>query len=140
MQSNLVSFIQVLRTHDVRVSPAETLDAMTVATTLGYADRSLLRDGLAMTLAKTPEEEAIWGGTAGDQLDPCYHLACDTFDNISLKALEVNSDAVAFATLKYVMSTETINGIRGKGNFKERKLAKDAAMGKFEYRGNRLQR
>ncbi len=60
MQSNLVSFIQVLRTHDVRVSPAETLDAMTVATTLGYADRNLLRDGLAMTLAKTPEEEAVF--------------------------------------------------------------------------------
>lgn len=60
MQSSLVSFIQVLRTHDVRVSPAETLDAMNVATTLGYADRNLLRDGLAMTLAKTPEEEAIF--------------------------------------------------------------------------------
>ena len=60
MQSNLVSFIQVLRTHDVRVSPAETLDAMTAATTLGYANRNLLRDGLAMTLAKTPEEESIF--------------------------------------------------------------------------------
>ena len=48
MQSNLVSFIQVLRTHDVRVSPAETLDAMAVATTLGYADRNLLRNGLAI--------------------------------------------------------------------------------------------
>jgi uncharacterized protein with von Willebrand factor type A (vWA) domain len=44
----------------VRVSPAETLDAMDVATTLGYADRNLLRDGLAMTLAKTPEEEGIF--------------------------------------------------------------------------------
>ena len=60
MQSKLVSFIQVLRTHDLRVSPAETLDAMTAAATLGYADRSLLRDGLAMTLAKTPEEEAVF--------------------------------------------------------------------------------
>ena len=60
MQSNLVSFIQVLRTHDIRVSPAETLDAMDVAATLGYADRSLLRDGLAITLAKTPEEEAVF--------------------------------------------------------------------------------
>ena len=60
MQSNLISFIQVLRTHDVRVSPAESLDAMDVAATLGYADRSLLRDGLAMTLAKTPEEEAVF--------------------------------------------------------------------------------
>ena len=60
MQSNLVSFIQVLRSHDVRVSPAETLDAMEVAASLGYADRSLLRDGLAMTLAKTPEEEVVF--------------------------------------------------------------------------------
>lgn len=60
MQSNLVSFIQVLRSHDVRVSPAESLDAVDVAAQLGYADRGLLRDGLAMTLAKTPEEEAIF--------------------------------------------------------------------------------
>jgi len=60
MRSNLVEFIQVLRTHDVRVSPAETLDAVDVAASLGYADRSLLRDGLAMTLAKTVEEEAIF--------------------------------------------------------------------------------
>ncbi|MDZ7783707.1 MAG: VWA domain-containing protein [Halioglobus sp.] len=60
MQSNLVSFVQVLRSHDVRVSPAETLDAVDVAAALGYADRDLLRDGLAMTLAKTPEEEAVF--------------------------------------------------------------------------------
>jgi aminopeptidase Y len=67
---------------------------------------------------KTPEEAAIWGGTAGDQYDPCYHLACDTFDNISLDALDVNSDAVAASVLQYAMNTETINGERGKGNFK----------------------
>ncbi len=60
MQANLVNFIQVLRSHDVRVSPAETLDAMDVATTLGYADRSRLRDGLAMALAKTPAEEQVF--------------------------------------------------------------------------------
>ena len=60
MQSNLVNFIQVLRSHDVRVSPAESLDAVDVAAKLGYADRSLLRDGLAMTLAKSPDEEAVF--------------------------------------------------------------------------------
>jgi len=43
---------------------------------------------------KTPEEAALWGGTAGDQYDPCYHLACDTFDNVNLLALDVNADAV----------------------------------------------
>jgi len=68
-------------------------------------------------IVKTDEEAAIWGGTAGDQYDPCYHLACDTFDNISLDALNTNSDAVAFSVLRYAMSTEDINGVKGKGNF-----------------------
>ncbi|HEY5670182.1 MAG TPA: hypothetical protein VIS10_09315, partial [Anaerolineales bacterium] len=63
------------------------------------------------------EEAAIWGGTAGDQYDPCYHLACDTYDNINLEAFDVNSDAVAYATLQYAMNTWSINGERGKGNF-----------------------
>ena len=27
---------------------------------------------------KTAEEVTLWGGTAGQQYDPCYHLACDT--------------------------------------------------------------
>ncbi len=66
---------------------------------------------------KTDEEAAIWGGTAGDQYDPCYHLACDTFDNINLQAFDVNSDAVAYSVLQYAMNTEEVNGERGKGNF-----------------------
>jgi Zn-dependent M28 family amino/carboxypeptidase len=66
---------------------------------------------------KTDEEAALWGGTAGDQYDPCYHLACDTFDNISLEAFDVNSDAVAYSVLQYAMNTEEVNGERGKGNF-----------------------
>ncbi|HET6564991.1 MAG TPA: M28 family peptidase, partial [Xanthomonadales bacterium] len=52
---------------------------------------------------KTPLEESIWGGTAGEQYDPCYHQACDTYDNISLQALDVNSDAIAFVILAYAL-------------------------------------
>jgi len=66
---------------------------------------------------KTAEEAAIWGGTAGMAYDPCYHQACDTFANNNDHALDVNSDAVAFATLNFAMSTEVVNGERGKGNF-----------------------
>jgi aminopeptidase Y len=66
---------------------------------------------------KTPAEEALWGGTAGQQYDPCYHLACDTYDNINLFAFDTNSDAVAYAVLQYAMSTQDINGVKGKGNF-----------------------
>ena len=64
---------------------------------------------------KTPEQAAIYGGTAGEQYDPCYHLACDTFDNISLEALDQNADAAAFAILQYADSTVTVNGVKGKG-------------------------
>jgi len=66
---------------------------------------------------KSAAEAALWGGTAGQQYDPCYHLACDTYANNNDHALDVNSDAVAFATLQYAMSTEDINAVRGKGNF-----------------------
>ena len=68
---------------------------------------------------KTIDEVGVWGGTAGDQYDPCYHLACDTFDNINLRALEINADAVAHAILQYAMNTSAINDKRGKGNFKQ---------------------
>ncbi|HEX4854618.1 M28 family metallopeptidase, partial [Arenimonas sp.] len=67
---------------------------------------------------KTAEEASLWGGTAGVAYDPCYHQACDTFANNSNLALDVNSDAIAYATLGFAMSTEVINGKRGKGNFK----------------------
>jgi Zn-dependent M28 family amino/carboxypeptidase len=67
---------------------------------------------------KTAEEAAIWGGTAGQQYDPCYHLACDTYANVNEFALDVNSDAMAYAILQFAMNTQAVNGQRGKGNFK----------------------
>jgi Zn-dependent M28 family amino/carboxypeptidase len=63
---------------------------------------------------KTAEQAAIWGGTAGEWYDPCYHLACDTIDNLDLHALEVNSDLIAFVMLTYAFSTESVNGVSGK--------------------------
>jgi len=66
---------------------------------------------------KTADEVALWGGTAGQQYDPCYHLACDTYNNVNLFALDVNSDAIAYSVLQYAMNTEDVNGQKGKGNF-----------------------
>ena len=67
---------------------------------------------------KTAEEAAIWGGTAGVAYDHCYHQACDTFDNNNMGALDMNADAIAYATLQYAMNTSDVNGVKGKGNFK----------------------
>ena len=63
---------------------------------------------------KTAEQQSIWGGTTGAQFDPCYHLACDTFANNNDHALDVNSDSIAFATLTFAYSTESVNGVAGK--------------------------
>ncbi len=62
---------------------------------------------------KSDEQAAIWGGTAGDQFDPCYHLACDTIDNVSVEAMEVNVDAVAYAVYNLAYTTEAVNGVAG---------------------------
>ncbi|WP_323095767.1 M28 family metallopeptidase [Intrasporangium sp. YIM S08009] len=67
---------------------------------------------------KTAQEAALWGGTAGSAYDPCYHQACDTYANVNLTALDVNSDAIADAVLRYGMSTALINGTKSKGNFR----------------------
>ena len=76
---------------------------------------------------KTAEEAALWGGTAGIAYDPCYHQACDTYANINLNAYDVNSDAVAWATLQYAMNTSDVNSVKGKGNYKLPVLPPDPA-------------
>jgi Zn-dependent M28 family amino/carboxypeptidase len=62
---------------------------------------------------KTVAEAEVWGGISGTAYDPCYHKACDTYGNTNLFALDVNADAVAYATLQFAMSTNAVNGIKG---------------------------
>ena len=64
-------------------------------------------------VVKTEAQAGIWGGTAGDQYDPCYHQACDTIDNVSMEALDVNVDAIAYAIYNVAATTEAINGVEG---------------------------
>lgn len=67
---------------------------------------------------KTAAEAAVYGGTAGVAYDPCYHAACDTYDNNSNEALDQMSDAIAHAIITFAQNTEIVNGVKGKGNFK----------------------
>jgi Peptidase family M28/PA domain len=55
---------------------------------------------------KTPEQAAIFGGTAGEWLDPCYHQGCDNIFNLSLRALDQMSDAAAHATITLAQARE----------------------------------
>ena len=56
MQHTLEEFIRALRAADVRVSPAEAIDAARTAAAVGYADRELFKDALCATLAKSRDE------------------------------------------------------------------------------------
>jgi len=55
---------------------------------------------------KTEEQAEIYGGTAGEQYDPCYHLGCDDIRNLSLRALNQMSDAAAHATITLANADE----------------------------------
>ncbi|MBB6094665.1 hypothetical protein HNQ60_003552 [Povalibacter uvarum] len=59
----LSSFIRALRNADVRISTAETLDALSTVELVGYADRSLLKSSLSLVLPKTVPEKAIFDAT-----------------------------------------------------------------------------
>jgi Zn-dependent M28 family amino/carboxypeptidase len=77
---------------------------------------------------KTPEQAAVYGGTAGIAYDPCYHQACDTINNLSTRALSEMSDAAAHAALTLARSKSGFfeDGSRvGKG----RRGAKRVAVG-----------
>lgn len=50
-------FVRALRSADVRVSPAETLDAMAAVRLLGWNERARLRTGLRSVLAKNSAEQ-----------------------------------------------------------------------------------
>ena len=44
---------------------------------------------------KTEGQAEEFGGTAGEQADPCYHLACDDIENIDDSSLELMAGAIA---------------------------------------------
>ena len=50
---------------------------------------------------KTPAQALVYGGTAGTPYDRCYHLACDTVDNLSRTSLSQLGDGAAHAVLTF---------------------------------------
>ena len=56
----LRDFIHILRSSDLRVSTSESIDAMTVVSEVGLDDKSLLKNSLSFSLAKTLREKEIF--------------------------------------------------------------------------------
>lgn len=61
---------------------------------------------------KTEEQEAVYGGTAGEAYDSCYHQECDDLGNISTPALDQMSDAIAHAVWTLARSTRSLDGLQ----------------------------
>jgi Zn-dependent M28 family amino/carboxypeptidase len=51
---------------------------------VGFTDLGIPAGGIfaGAEVPKTPEQEAIYGGAAGEQFDPCYHDYCDRLSTI----------------------------------------------------------
>ncbi|HME50181.1 VWA domain-containing protein [Mycobacterium sp.] len=52
---HLVGFVEALRAQGISVGPSETVDAGRVMTTLGLADREVLREGIACAVLRRPD-------------------------------------------------------------------------------------
>ena len=57
VERTISNFIRALRNAEVRVSTAETLDAMSVVDLVGYEDKAHLKRSLSLALPKTADEK-----------------------------------------------------------------------------------
>jgi uncharacterized protein len=61
VRENLHRFFRAARGAGVHVSPAESIDAMRAVEKVGFAERTILRDTLLLTLAKSEDEKKALG-------------------------------------------------------------------------------
>ena len=114
----LRDFIHILRSSDLRVSTSESIDAMNVVSEIGFDDKSLLRDSLSFSLAKTLREKEIFNecfdsffeenymNLKSDELPEENHERDIEFDDLnnsenmqkSLEELYKNSDKTSLMT------------------------------------------
>ncbi|HUC64017.1 MAG TPA: hypothetical protein VMA53_01235, partial [Stellaceae bacterium] len=60
IEAPLLRFIEALRSAGLQLSVAESIDAFDAVAVTGFADRHVLKDALALVLAKSESEKAIF--------------------------------------------------------------------------------
>lgn len=78
---------------------------------------------------KTPEEATLFGGTAGEAYDSCYHQACDDITNLSTTSIDQLGDAAAHAVATLVLSKKGLYGDAKRSASSARKLATPRSSG-----------
>src|ERR1043165_9814779 len=94
----LTNFIRALRNADVRVSTAETLDAFSTVQLVGYADRELLKQSLALVLPKSQDEKALFDTTFDQFFASSADAALPPGDSDALSLDEQTADSAAPAS------------------------------------------
>jgi hypothetical protein len=79
--------------------PAEPEDLGTGSDHYFFAEAGIPIGGIfsGATEEASAEQAAANGGSAGDPMDPCYHLSCDTFENVDAARVAVYAQAAAAA-------------------------------------------
>ncbi|XP_062516436.1 aminopeptidase-like [Corticium candelabrum] len=67
---------------------------------------------------KTTEERNMYGGLANAAFDTCYHMECDTIDNVDQTVLGQMADASAY-TLQKLMYVKDLKSFLSDVNYKE---------------------
>ncbi len=98
---------------------------------------------------KTAEQQAKFGGVAGEAFDACYHQACDNINNLNKQALDELGDGAADAVyrlaqrkksivvLKKAKSARAARAAKAKTAKSSRASSKKLARS-FDYRGSQL--
>jgi uncharacterized protein with von Willebrand factor type A (vWA) domain len=102
MREELHRFFRAARGAGVRVSPAESIDAMKAVADVGFADRGILRDTLLLTLAKSQDEKQALG--------ECFDLF---FSRPEVKEEETAPEEAAESTQRDAAAGETPSGDAG---------------------------
>ena len=118
MEVTFGRFVQALRNADVRVSPAETLDAFAAIRQVGIADKRLLRDALGLALAKSPQDKARFE----DAFERFFEQLA--FREPVKRTLLAGADAAALATrLRDALPAQTLRTIESVLNDDRDRLA-----------------
>ncbi|GAA4551567.1 M28 family peptidase [Amycolatopsis samaneae] len=59
---------------------------------------------------KPPEWVRLFGGTAGEMLDSCYHQPCDTLDNVNKTIFDQFGRSVGWATGRFAIDVSDVRG------------------------------
>jgi Zn-dependent M28 family amino/carboxypeptidase len=92
------------RTHDLQFE--ERTGGRTGSDDASFSQKGIPTVGLyAGAGGRKPEKGAeLFGGAAGRPYDPCYHLACDTAENVNREVLNQNTRALMQALRAVIAS------------------------------------